>query len=611
MKLVECVPNFSEGRDRVVIDAIAAAAGSVQGVDVLDVDPGADTNRTVLTFVGAPDAVVEAAFRVFAKARELIDMRQHKGEHPRHGAVDVCPFVPVNGVSMEECAELARRLGARVGSELRIPVYLYEHAATRPERRNLATLRAGEYEALPRKLGTTEWAPDFGPNVFNEAVARTGVGTIGAREFLVAYNINLNTRDKRFALDIAFDIREKGRSVRAGNIVPDYFRGEIVRYEVGAGRLPCGQCAHVAGDVEALQGHYGEAHDFDWLAFQKVWEQPVDALEGAAVKRPGLFKACKATGWTIEDYGCAQITMNLTDTKVTPVHEVLEACRRIAAERGLVVTGSEVVGLIPFESLYAAGQFYLRRFGGPTGLPWRDVLEVAVRSMGLDDVAEFDIDKKVIGLPEEPAKCLMSLTARGFCDEVSRESPAPGGGSVSALGGALGASLASMVANLSVGKVGYEAVSAELDGLSVRAQRLKDKLVRAVDLDTEAFNGVLVALRMPKGNDDEKARRTAAIQEGYKGASRVPLESARCCLEAAEIARALMGKGIPSSITDLAVGVLMATAGVEGSVYNVRTNLPSIHDAAFREEMSRELSQLVARAKALRVEVEEFLQARF
>jgi len=602
-KLVECVPNFSEGRQRGVIDALVGAVSAVDGTTILDVDPGADTNRTVLTFVGPPEAVVEGAFRLIQKAPELIDMRQHHGAHARHGAVDVCPFVPVAGVTMDDCATLARELGGRVGAELGIPVYLYEHAASLPERRNLAAVRKGEYEALPRKLGDPAWKPDFGPAEWNERIARSGVVTIGAREFLIAYNINLATRDKRHAVDMAFEIRERGRSKRRGNIRPDYFRGEVVRFFPSKGIFPCGLCDEVSKSREALEEHYRGAHGRELADSLSEHVRDLDKLEGKPVWKPGLFAHCKAGGWLIEDYGCAQITMNLTDYHVTPPHRVLEACREMARERGLVVTGSEIVGVIPFEAMLEAGRYYQRRFGGSTGLPWRDLLEVAKRSMKLDDVAPFDIDQKVLGLPERPADCLMARSVRDFVDEVSRESPAPGGGSVAALCGALGAALVSMVANLAINKVGYEAAWQELDERAERAQAIKERLQRSVDTDTEAFSGVLGAMRLPKRTAQQKAARKAAVQQAYQQACQVPLETARLCFEAIEIAARVADLGNPASRSDAVVAALVGCAGVEAAVCNVRINLPSIEDQAFRQQMEADLDRLVANARRLRDEL--------
>lgn len=600
MRLVECVPNFSEGRDRNIIDAIAAEPARVDGVQVLDVDPGADTNRTVLTFVGPPEAVLEAAFRVIKKAAELIDMRHQRGAHARHGATDVCPFVPVSGVTMTDCVALATALGERVGAELGIPVYLYEHAASRPERRDLAAVRKGEYEALPAKLADPHWQPDFGPAAWSEAVARSGVVTIGARAFLIAYNINLNTRDKRFATDIAHEIRQRGRAKRTGNIQPDYFRGDRLRYRPDAHHMPCGLCDHVDGTLEGLRAHFADAHDVDFDAWLARYEQDAAKLQGKIVKKPGLFEHCKAIGWVIEDYGCAQVTMNLTNHKITPVHLVLEAVRELARDRGLVVTGSEIVGLVPYDAMMDAAIYYQRRFGGSTGLPWRDMMQVAVRSMGLADVAPFDVDQKVLGLPAAPPQCLMALSGRDFIDEVSRESPAPGGGSVAALAGALGSALLAMVANLAIGKEGYMVASDELNELATRLQGLQVRLVRAVDTDTEAFNHVLTAMRLPRKTPAQIAERKAAIQRGYQLASQVPLETARSCLQALELAAQVARLGNPASVTDAGVAALMACAGVEGAVYNVRINLPSIDDAAFRGQMEAELDALVSRARALR-----------
>ena len=600
MPLVECVPNFSEGRDTAIITAIAAEPARVEGVRVLDVDPGADTNRTVLTFVGPPEAVLEAAFLVIRKAAELIDMRRQTGAHARHGATDVCPFVPVSDITMAQCADLARRLGERVGSELGIPVYLYENAATAPERRNLADVRKGEYEALPTKLVDPKWRPDFGPAAWTESVARSGMVTIGAREFLIAYNINLNTRDKRFATDIAYEIRQKGRAKRTGNVTPDYFRGDRLRYRPDQQAMPCGICDHVATSVDDLRAHFGAAHETDFDAWLARYDQRADRLDGKIVKKPGLFEHCKAIGWVIEDYGCAQVTMNLTNHKVTPVHKVLEAVRELARNRGLVVTGSEIVGVVPYDVMMAAAEFYQTRFGGSTGLPWRDMMQVAVRSMGLADVAPFDVDRKVLGLPDAPAQCLMALSAREFIDEVSRQSPAPGGGSVAALAGALGGALLAMVANLAIGKEAYVDQSAELNRLATRLQAIQRRLVRAVDTDTEAFNHVLLAMRLPRKSAQEKAARSAAIQRGYQEASQVPLETARACLQALELVERIARLGNPASITDAGVAALMACAGVEGAVYNVRINLPAIDDVTFRGGMEAELDELVSRARSLR-----------
>jgi glutamate formiminotransferase/formiminotetrahydrofolate cyclodeaminase len=607
MKLVECVPNFSEGRDQRVISAVVDAAASVDGVQVLDVDPGADTNRTVLTLVGDPEAIVRGAFAVIRKAAELIDMRHQHGAHARHGATDVCPFVPVSEVTMEECVELARQLGERVGKELGIPVYLYEHAASRPEWRNLAVVRKGEYEALAEKLVDPAWRPDFGPAEWSEQIARSGVVTIGAREFLIAYNINLNTRDKRYAQDLAYEIREGGRAKRGGNIHPDYFRGERVRYRPSAGVWPCGICDCIESSVDELRAHYREVHAEEFDTLLQRFGQKIDKLENKIVKKPGRFSHCKAMGWVIEEYGCAQVTMNLTDFHATPPHLVLEAVREMARARGLVVTGSEIVGVVPYEAMLMAGRYYQERFGGSTALPARDMVEIAARSMNLSDVTPFEIDKKVLGMPEAPAECLMALPARDFVDEVSRESPAPGGGSVAALAGSLGAALGAMVSNLAINKVGYEEQSAELNRRAMELQTIKERLVRSVDTDTDAFNVVLEAMRLPRGSKEEKAARKAAIQEAYKTACRVPLETAKLCLQIIEHAEHIGHLGNTASVSDAGVAALMACAGVEGAVYNVRINLPSIDDSEFRTEMNAELGAMVTSARAGRNAVDRFV----
>ncbi len=607
MKLVECVPNFSDGRDPKVIEALVAAADGVEGTRVLDVDPGTDTNRTVLTFVGSPEAVVESAFQVIKRAPDLIDMRRQTGTHARHGAVDVCPFVPVAGVTMEDCADLARQLGKRVGEELKIPVYLYEHAASRPEWRNLAVVRKGEYEALPDKLVDPKWKPDFGPAEWNDRIARSGVVTIGAREFLIAYNINLATRDKRHALDMAYEIRETGRTKRSGNVHPDYFRGDLLKFKPSENSFPCGICDTVAKSWDELDEHYQAEHGKTATEGLSPLIKDRSTLENKPVFKPGMFDHCKAIGWIIEDYGCAQITMNLTDYHVTPPHLVLEACREMARDRGLVITGSEVVGVIPYEGMLDAGRYYLKRHGGSTALPWRDVMEVAAKSMKLDDVTPFDIDAKVLGIPERPETCLMALSTRDFVDEVSRESPAPGGGSVAALCGSIGAALACMVSNLTISKVGFEDVWDRLNQIATRAQDIKERLIRSVDTDTDAFNSVLAAQRLPKKTPEEKKARLAAIQEGYKAASRVPLQTAKLCYETIEIAAEVAKKGNPPSLSDAGVAALIGCTGVEGAVYNVRINLPAIKDEAFKAEMNQDLDQLVADARALRDEVDAFV----
>ncbi|MFH1530360.1 MAG: glutamate formimidoyltransferase [Pseudomonadota bacterium] len=552
MKLVECVPNFSEGRDRKVIDAIAAALGSVDGVTVLDVDPGAATNRTVYTMVGPPDAVAEAAFRGISVGLDLIDMAKHKGEHPRQGACDVCPFVPVADVTMDECVELANRVGRRVGEELGVPVYLYENAATRPERRNLAQIREGEYEALREKLGTDEWTPDYGPNRF---VPKAGAIQVGARDFLIAYNINLNTRNPKIAKSIAQEIREKGGVLRE--------------------------------DGRKVRGP-----------------------DGKTVQKPGLFQHCKATGWTIEEYRCAQVSMNLTNYHVTPPHAVFDAVCRLADERGVRVTGSELVGLIPRDAILQAGAHYLRKQGASTGVPEAEVVEAAIRSMGLQELTPFDPDRKIIEYVSRPPTPLMDLGARAFVDVLSSDAPAPGGGSVAALAGALSAGLSSMVAALTYGKKGHTHKDAVMDDLGARGQALKDWFSLAVDRDTDAFNRVMDAFSLPRGTAADKARRAAAILEANKGATRVPLEVLERSLEAAELAAAMVADGNPNSLSDAGVAGVCAMAAAKGAYYNVLINIDGLADEEFVDEMRTRADAALASVEAATDAIEDVVLER-
>jgi glutamate formiminotransferase/formiminotetrahydrofolate cyclodeaminase len=537
--LAECVPNFSEGRDRAVIDAIARAISGASGVRLLDVDAGADTNRTVFTFVGAPAAVAEAAFRGASAANELIDMTRHQGAHPRMGALDVCPIVPVSGVTMDQCVEVARALGRRLGEALSLPVYFYEHAATRPERRNLADIRAGEYEGLAQKLADPAWAPDAGPARFN---ARLGATVVGAREFLIAYNVNLNTRDQKLANEVALNIREAGRLKRDA-------QGQVL----------------------------------------------TDA-DGRELRVPGRLKAVKAIGWTIEQYRQAQVSVNLLSFRTTPLHVVYETTREEAAKLGLVVTGSELVGLTPLDPLLEAGRYYLRRQNRSTGLPERELVEVAIQSMGLAQLAPFDPEKRIIEYAVRMAAPLVSMPVERFTDEVSTNSPAPGGGSVAALAGSLGAALAAMVANLTVGKAGYESAWQSSSSLAERAQELKAALLRAVDDDTKAFDDVLAAMRLPKATDADKTARTAAIATAYETATAVPLETARLCLQALELARQAALTGNRNSASDAGVGALLAKAGLDGAVMNVRINLPSVPEGNFKTATLAEIAQLQSKS---------------
>lgn len=544
-RLVECVPNFSGGRDAGVIRQVTEAIEAVEGVRLLDVDPGKATNRTVVTFVAAPEAALEAAFRAIAKAAEVIDMRQHHGEHPRMGATDVCPFVPLSGLTMAEAAELARRLGERVGEELGIPVYLYEQAASRPERRNLADVRAGEYEGLAAKLADPAWKPDFGPASFNP---RAGATAIGARNFLVAYNVNLNTTSTRRANAIAFDVREKGRPQRIGHPIT----GKVARDENG----------------------------------EEVWI-------------PGTLKATKAIGWYIEEYGIAQVSMNLTDVGITPVHVAFDEVCRQAEKRGVRVTGSELVGLIPLETMLEAGRFFLRKQQRSLGVSEEELVKIAIRSLGLADLAPFDPQQKIIEyrLRDSAARPLVAKTVRGFVEETAAESPAPGGGSVAALAGALGAALGAMVANLSAHKPGWDERWEEFSAWAEKGQTIKEALLRLVDDDTAAFNQVLAAWRMPKGSAEEKRRQREAADAAMKQAILMPLEVMRHACAALEVVAAMAETGLQSSASDAGVGALCARAAVRGAHLNVETNLRGLEDTAFAETMRREAGELLATAE--------------
>ncbi len=526
-KLVECVPNISEGRDQAVIDAVTAVIPEVDGVHLLDVDPGADTNRTVITFIGDPAGVAEAAFRVVKRAAELIDMGKHSGAHPRHGATDVCPFVPVRGVTMDECVEIARAVGERIGRELEIPVYLYEAAASKPEWRNLAVVRKGEYEALSQKLGKPEWAPDFGPNAWNEHAARTGATNVSARSFLVAYNVNLNTRNKSVASQVALDVKEAGRAQRDK-------KGAIVRDDKG---------------------------------------KPV------LVPGPYCLKACKAVGWVIPEYDRAQVSINLVDTAVTKPHQAFEACRASARDRGVRATGSELVGLIPEGDLLAAGKYFQRQANQSPGMPRRQLIETAIQSLGLRELTEFDPLEKIIeyqaGLVDGP---LVGLTNREFVDELSTDSPAPGGGSVAALCAAQAAGLTAMVGNLSVGKKKYAKVQDRVKEIAERGQELKDFFLAAIDGDTDAFNAVMDCFRLPKSTPELQRERDLAIAATTREATRVPLSVLEAVPELLELAGEVGRIGNVNSLSDAGVAALAGMAGAEGAYYNVLINLESLQE---------------------------------
>lgn len=557
-QIIECVPNFSEGRDLAVIRQITGRIEAVEGVRLLDVDPGKATNRTVVTFAGAPEAVIEAAVEGARAAAELIDMTRHQGEHPRFGALDVCPLVPVAEISMEETVAHARELARRLGEEVGLTVYCYEHAATNDKRRNLAAVRAGEYEGLKDKLSQPEWQPDFGPAVFNP---RSGATAVGARDFLVAYNVNLNTTSTRRANAVAFDVREKGRIKRKG----DPLTGEIVR----------------------------------------------DA-DGEPVYIPGTLEAVKAIGWYIEEYGIAQISMNLTNISVTPVHVAFdEVCRRAEA-RGLRVTGSELVGLVPLEAMLEAGRYFLRKQQRSLGVPDRELIKIAVKSLGLDDLQPFDPDKKIIEyvLAEESSALLVDRTLVDFVDETASESPAPGGGSVAAAVGALGAALGTMVANLSAHKRGWDERWEEFSDWAVRGRSSVEELIALVDEDTRAFNGIMAAFRLPQGTDNERAERDRAIQEATRRAMEVPLEIAEKALASMETMRAMAEIGTPASVSDAGVGALCARAAVRGAALNVRINSSGLEDKDTVEAYLGRAEEAVKRAEALEQEILDIVNAK-
>ena len=542
-KLIECVPNFSEGRDQNVIRQIADAIESVDGVSLLDVDPGASTNRTVVTLVGNPDSAVEAAFRAIKKAAELIDMRKHKGAHPRMGATDVCPFIPVSNVSWEEAIACANRLAKRVGDELKIPVYLYEKAAKNESRSNLSVIRTGEYEGFFEKIRQPEWKPDFGPDIFNE---KSGATVIGVRDFLVAYNVNLNTKSVRRATSIAFDVREQGR----------------VKTEDGT---PSGK--------------------------------PVLDGNGEPVRIPGMLKHVKAIGWFVKEYGIAQVSMNLTNIEETPLHVAFDACCESAAKRGLRVTGSEIVGMVPKKCLVDAGRYFLRKQKWSEGVSDEELIDVAIRSMGLNELRPFDPKEKVIEFKIESAEQKISLAKmnlREFCNETLSDSPAPGGGSVAALMGALGASLGGMVANLSAGKRGWDDKLEYFSDWAVKAQQLKDELLSLVDEDTAAFNKVMDAFALPKASAEEKTARAAAIEQATKYAAEVPLKVMEIASKSYELLAEMAEKGNPASVSDVGVGALATRACIEGAALNVRINLAQLKDEKFKGVLEERMRSVCA-----------------
>lgn len=520
-----------------------------KGVKLLDVDPGDATNRTVVTFVGSPEEVCQAAFDAVKRAGELIDMRQHHGAHPRMGATDVLPLIPVSGITLEECAELARQLAKRLADEARIPCYCYEAAAFKPERKNLAVCRAGEYEALPEKLAVAEKAPDYGARPFDEGVARTGCTAVGARDFLIAVNYNLNTTSTRRANAIAFDVREKGRPVREGGL---------------------------------LTG------------------KPLKDADGKTIMQPGTLKATKAIGWFIDEYGIAQVSMNMTNLNVTPLHVAFDEVCRAAAVRGVRVTGTEIVGLVPKKTLIDAGKYFLEKQQRSTGIPEEDIMKIAIKSMGLDDLKPFNPHEKVIEFMMEDsaaeAKKLVNLSVKGFADETSRESPAPGGGTISAYMGALGAALGTMVANLSSHKRGWDDRWAEFSAWADKGQQLMTELLHLVDEDTEAFNQIMSAFSLPKGTDEEKAARSAAIQEATLYATQVPLKTMKASFRAFDICKAMAEEGNPASVSDAGVGALAARAAVLGACLNVKINASSLKDREQADALVAEANELARQA---------------
>ena len=548
---MECVPNFSEGKNAAKIDDIVSQMASVSGVTVLDVDPGADTNRTVVTMVGTPEAIGKGAFRGIKRASEIIDMSHHDGTHPRMGATDVCPFIPVSGVSDEECIELSKQVGKRIGDELGIPVYLYEKSARKPDRVKLPNIRIGEYEGLAKKLKDDNWKPDFGPAKFH---VKAGATVMGCREFLIAYNINLNTKDHRLATDIAFELREAGRSKRISNPKSkNLLDGEIVRHD-----------------------------------------------DGKPVKVPGMFKDVKAIGWYVDIFNRAQISINFNNYKVSTIHDVFDEAFRLADDRGVRVTGSELVGLIPLEAMLMAGKHYLKKQNRSLGVPVKDIVECAVQSLGLNDVTKFDPSEKIIDYAvKKEDRPLKSLVENEFVEELSTNSPAPGGGSVSALAGSFGAALSSMVAALTHEKKGMLDIKPEMDEIGVEAQELKDRLAFLVDEDTEAFNQVMEANRFPANDEKEKKVKEKAVDTANKYAIDIPMETAEKCFRVIELTNTLVEKGNPNSVSDAGVSAEIALAGVRGGGMNVLINLNGIDDQEYCSKKRTAVKTLIKKAESL------------
>lgn len=550
-QIIECVPNFSEGCNQAVIDAICESIKSTEGIKLLDVDSGVATNRSVITFVGEPGPVTEAAFKAVKTAAQLIDMRHHKGSHPRLGATDVLPLIPVANISLEECAALAHELAQRIAKELNIPTYCYEAAALRPERKNLAVCREGEYEALPSKLATENLKPDFGARDYDEDIARTGATIVGARDFLVAVNFNLNTTSTRRANAVAFDVREKGRPLREGN--------------------------PITGKIK---------HDEN----------------GDPIMKPGTLKACKAIGWYIDEYGIAQVSMNITDINVTPLHVAFEEVCRAAHERGLRVTGTEIVGLIPKKAIIDAGNYFLRKQQRSLGIPEKDIIKIAIKSLGLDDLRPFNPDEKIIEYliadkPDETQTRLVNLTVRDFAEETASESPAPGGGSISAYLGALGAALGTMVANLSAHKAGWDDRWEYFSDVAQRGNELMNELLALVDEDTAAFNKIMDVFAMPKTTEAEKAARKKALQEATLYATQVPLKTMKTALATFDILEEMAAHGNPNSISDVGVGALSARSAVMGALLNVKINAAGLDNKTLAKSLVSEANEIAILAQ--------------
>lgn len=560
-QLIECVPNISEGRDIKKINEIASVVESIPGVKLLNIDPGKATNRTVITFVGEPQQVIDAAFLLIQKAQSLINMSQHSGEHPRMGATDVCPLVPISNISMQETAEWARKLSQKVGQELEIPVYCYENAAFEDKRRNLANCRSGEYEGLKQKLIDPNWKPDFGPSEFNDKVAKSGATAISARDFLVAYNINLNTTSTRRANAIAFDIREAGRIKRENGSLT----GKVINDE-----------------------------------------------NGDPLREPGLFKHVKGIGWFIEEYGVAQISYNLTNINVSPLHEVFDKTCERAQARGIRVTGSELVGLVPKKVLLEAGKYFLRKQQRSLGIAERDIIMIAVKSLGLDELAPFNLNERVIEymLEEQQSSSLVSMTLSDFTNETSSESPAPGGGSISAYCGAMGVALGAMVANLSAHKRGWEERWEEFSEWAEKGIAYQNELLWLVDEDTASFNKIMEAIRLPKDSDKEKKQRNQAIQDATKYAIETPFRVMKVSFESMQVMKAMAEIGNPNSVTDAGVGALCARTAIRGAFLNVKINCSDCEDKKFVNSILEKGQDLIDKALKLENEIMEITESK-